>query len=118
MSDELAEAESRGGAVPGRTRWPNMLGFYADRGGLRSGESDFGVWWTAENGRWPHYRVSVVKDTGDVYAIKTGEDESVELLGTVPSGDYESAYAILEGWTDVIHYPNSLQWVRDRLARR
>lgn len=106
--------------------------FYGERGGARSGERDFGVWWTLPpKGRYPQFRVSVVHDTGDVYAINmtTG---AVELLATlehtpVCGSDiwtgghtalcaYRIAEGILQGWTEQIHDAGSLKWVRERLA--
>jgi hypothetical protein len=88
----------------------SMREFYGTRGGERSGEVDFGVWWRlGEPPREQPWRVSWVRDTGDVYAVaaRTG---SVELLGTIPSEDeLERRFA---GWADVCGEPRSLQWAR------
>ncbi len=102
--------------------------FYDARGGERSDESDFGAWWTDEGElrpRGPRYRVSVVHQTGDVYAVNhwTGV---IELLGSVgptdcPDGmdhDADCPYALVEaslkGWADE---GRELEWARERLAR-
>jgi hypothetical protein len=88
--------------------------FYDARGGRFSGESDFGVHW-CDGRTWPRYRVSVVKDTGDVYAIRH-TNGVVELLGNVGREDaYDCAEEILDGWED----PEVIQldWARERLAR-
>jgi hypothetical protein len=87
--------------------------FYDMRGGRFSGESDFGVHWR-DGKQWPRYRVSVVRDTGDVYAInhQTG---AVELLGNVGAEDtYAIAEKVLHGWATVT--PLELDWVRARLS--
>lgn len=115
----------------GDQAFPNIAAFYQARGGERSGERDFGVWWTDGTSRWPNYRVSVVHSTGDVYAIR--EDRAggaVLLLGQVGrSGSeihpisepcvehcaYMAAEAALIGWTDHINELGSLLWVRGRL---
>ena len=81
----------------GYRRWPTMQAFYDQRGGERSGESDFGVhnwanpleYRATSNDRW---RVSVVDDTRDVYAFKE-PGEPAMLLGTilVTDADHECA---------------------------
>ena len=110
------------------TIFPTIAAFYAARGGERSGESDFGVWWTGER-RFPRYRVSIVHDTGDIYAVDL-HGGSVELLATLPHDChipeqvlkhketccYEISDRLLAGWVDRIHEPNSLQWIRDVMA--
>lgn len=98
--------------------------FYEARGGERSGEMDFGVWWRTDALRsYTYWRVSVVKDTGDVYAIESmpgAQTPRVIVLGVVSGrGDaaYNEAELLLNGWVDHIHEPNSLEWVRARLGR-
>lgn len=108
--------------------YPSIEAFYADRGGELRPELDFGVWWTGER-HFPRYRVSVVHYTGDLYVLDL-YSKTVELLATLPhscemparvldhceSCCYELAKRLLTGWTDHIHEPNSLQWVREALA--
>lgn len=115
-----------------QTTFPIIAAFYAARGGERSGESDFGVWWTGEKrgmpSTWPRYRVSVVHDTGDLYAVDL-HGGAVELLASglgmagchgILKHDatccYQIADRLLAGWVDHIHEANSLQWIRDALA--
>lgn len=58
-----------------------MLEFFDARGGQLSPESDFGVHWAFdERTAFPRWRVSVVHDTGDVYAIQQSSAARVELL--------------------------------------
>lgn len=105
----------------------NVNLFYIARGGHDSGECDFGVWWYDEgHPKGPFYRVSVVHDTGDVYA-RNAWDESVELLGTFepncvdprvamhhsPTCAYEQAERCFEGWADGGSKP--LSWIIERL---
>lgn len=106
------------------TRFANIAAFYEARGGARSGESDFGVQWLETKGG-PRHRVSVVHDTGDVYA-KNLIDETVELLGTIPGNcspsgltheahvcAYEKADKLFAGWSDE---QRPLSWIRERLS--
>jgi hypothetical protein len=88
--------------------------FYDRRGGRYSGESDFGVHWHDSGRSWPRYRVSVVRDTGDIYAIDQAHGK-VELLGTVPPrpDPYAAAEEQLDGWSNVEVF--DLDWVRRRV---
>lgn len=110
------------------TVYSSIRAFYAARGGADSPEQDFGCWWTgAGAGRFVRYRVSVVHDTGDVYALDL-VGGTVLLLGTFETQcersqflrhhgsrcAYERADAALEGWADT--EPLALSWVRDRLS--
>lgn len=72
----------------------------------RSGEVDFGVLWCLEGKPWPHYRISWIRDTGELYAIEQGNfvdvgpdlDRLVYLLGIYRSrADVESA---MLGWCE------------------
>jgi hypothetical protein len=116
------------------TRFPDIAAFYAmDERRERSGEMDFGVWWSdRERSGPPNHRVSVVADMGEVYAINM-TDGTVELIGTIvvntepgivsaddrwgPSNAvYKQAEkVVLRGWVDHIHTPRSLEWVRQRV---
>ena len=81
----------------GYRRWPTRQAFYDQRGGERSGEGDFGVhnwanplaYRATSNDRW---RVSVVEETGDVYAFDNNSRD-VLLLGTVVPTDGDSVNA-------------------------
>jgi hypothetical protein len=114
-------------------RYESIMRFYEERGGAHSGESDFGVFWTNPDTRFPRFRVSVVHNTGDVYALDLSRPMgSVELLGTLEHVKvcadlpnrahdtelcaYKIAERVLEGWTDRINEIGSLTWVRGRLA--
>lgn len=97
--------------------------FYAARGGELSRESDYGVWWT-DDVPFPRYRVSYVKDTGDVYAVNQstrvvevlGTVEPIECLDTDFNVDWDAPLdAVLEGWTDACGPTGGLEWLRDRL---
>ena len=41
----------------------------AEQQRTRSPELDFGVWWRLIN-EWPHWRVSWIEDTGELYAVE------------------------------------------------
>ena len=122
--------------------FPSAAAFYKVRGGERSGECDFGCQWQDDlatlpdsyvvaqgktylgSGRHDSCRVSVVEDTGDVYALRP--DGVVILFGKVRGvrctyhGDrrdcdnpdacvYSAADIVLAGWVDV--RPHLLSWV-------
>jgi len=105
----------------------SMEAFYAERGGARSGESDFGCWWYDGEQAWSGcWRVSAVADTGDVYAVKDrvgGRDPDeapagvVLLLGNLGGPDpvYERAYAVLAGWEEIVGKAESLSWALARV---
>lgn len=99
--------------------YPNIDDFYAENEERRrSGEADYGVWWTKPGPSWPKWRVSYIHKTGEVYAVQlTGG--TVELLGVVPADDdpiyYRTLDRILQGWADVIQKQGSLDWVKARL---
>jgi hypothetical protein len=100
----------------------------------RSGEMDFGVWWTeSERGGPPYFRVSVIMDTGEVYAIKmlpSNVPAPVELIGTIivntepdPEERFPAVYkqadtVVLKRWVDHIHTARSLEWVRERVRNQ
>ena len=99
--------------------YPNIEAFYAENEERRrSGEADYGVWWTEPNQNWPRWQVLYIQKTGEVYSVQLTGGQ-VKLLGVVPPDDapiyYQTLDRILEGWADVIQEPGSLDWVRARL---
>ena len=100
--------------------YANIEAFYAENEERRrSGEADYGVWWTEPNQNWPRWRVSYIQKTGEIYAVELVERGQVKLLGVVPPDDtpiyYQTLDRILVGWANVINRPGSLDWVRARL---
>lgn len=106
--------------------------FYdADPRRRASDEEQFGRDWTAPDGiRW---EINWVLDTGEVYAMREvvepgGMDPvgdtwvqelptelvTVEILGVIP--DRTVLEEALEGWSDAMGRPDSLKWVRERIA--
>lgn len=97
-----------------------------------SDESEFGrEWHDAEGVR---YEISWVRDTGELYSMSEPSgaiisdglgDENlapmpakmvlVEVLGKVDSAD--AVQRVLSGWPEAMTGPDSLTWVRERLAR-
>jgi hypothetical protein len=101
--------------------YPNIEAFYAENEERRrSGEADYGVWWTVPGFSWPKWRVSYIHNTGEVYAVQLKDAGQVMVLGIVPPDDdhiyYETLNRILEGWVDVIQEPGSLEWLQARLV--
>jgi len=86
----------------------------------RSGEADYGVWWTETGCNWPRWRVSYIQKTGEVYAVQLTPGGEVKLLGVVPPDDgtiyYQTLDLILEGWVDAINEPGSLNWLQEQLS--
>jgi len=141
-------------------QYASIRQFYADRGGKFSGESDFGVWnyddcglfgpalgddVERENiqvgddefivinaGRNNRIRVSVVDETGDVYALQFGiGEERVALLGNLgiknPPGErgngimdrgpvYDLAEEVFDGWaTSGVGLGQKISWFIERM---
>jgi hypothetical protein len=71
----------------------------------RSGEVDFGVWWTlAGNEReFPRWRVSWIKDTGELYACQPAKDKLI-VLGVIP--ERQAVEQVLEDWGNSEIYHN------------
>jgi hypothetical protein len=95
-----------------------------------SEELEFGRDWTDEQGRC---EVSWVAETGELYAMREPEigyaadglggmwvegaqtrDLMVEVLGVVDSRD--AIASVMSGWEQAMLEPNSLSWVRARVA--
>ena len=84
-----------------------------------SDEIEFGREWS-ENGL--RFEVSWISDTGEVYVMAeptsrheiSTESVTVEVLGVIQGQD--AINSTLEGWQEVMAKPNSLEWVRGRVA--
>ena len=123
--------------------WPNIQAFYDERGGERSGESYFGVHhWVNQGNDWAtHFdcwRVSVVADTGDVYACDRTSGE-ILLLGALVAGEgdqlaaerinarhrdmlpfppvYCAADRVFEGWAEGNGLGRNLAWFVERITQ-
>lgn len=97
--------------------------FAADERRRKSGESDLGVWWKGDDhvpGAYgPWWRVSIVRDTGEIYAMNQWTDEH-RVLGKVPVGDTDRtwddpAHEILTGWAQACGN-ETIDWVRRRVT--
>lgn len=144
-------------------QYASVDAFYEDRGGLFSGESDYGVWNCDDSGlfsgrvdtdieaeateldgeevfvvrasRNSRMRVSVVDDTGDVYAVQHGIGEGrVVLLGNLVvksplvrqragisdiGPTYELAERVFKGWamSEDGSFGRGTSWFIERLKR-
>lgn len=101
-----------------RVNYSSLEAFYDEKPARRrSAEADYGVHWRSTS-EWGTSRLSYIRDTGEVYAVKFSPAR-VEVLGIVPPDDEEIFYRtldrILKGWLDQCGEPNGLQWVRERL---
>lgn len=105
--------------------------FYsADPARRMSGEADYGVMWTIAPLTWPTWRVSYVRDTGEVYACCLGgtteQRGDVLILGTLAPAEGERRLVeaaegnhwtqplddLLAGWAE----QHDLAWVAYKLA--
>jgi hypothetical protein len=106
--------------------------FYDENPARRTSEEfEFGRDWHDADGN--RAEASWVQDTGELYCMREptepivvdtlgGEylqhvpekDLVVEVLGTIPT--LEGVESALSGWSDAMNEPNSLTWLRDRVA--
>ena len=99
----------------------SLEAFYQANPARRSSpEADYGVHWTEAGKPYPKWRISYVKDTGEIYAYEQLPDNGrVMLLGHVPPDAaelyYQTLEGILAGWAEVIWQAGSLEWARKRL---
>ena len=86
-----------------------------------SDEIEFGREWS-ENG--VRFEVSWIADTGEVYVMAepysrheiSTESVTVEVLGVIKGRD--AINSALAGWREAMAKPNSLTWMRARVAGR
>lgn len=82
-------------------------------------EIDFGYDWTDESRTWPTYAVRYIVATGEVIAMRLAQvlrdDTEVTILGKLEPDNRSHCDLVLGRWTEEIHKPNSLSWVRSRL---
>jgi hypothetical protein len=102
-----------------RTRYDSLQAFYAsDPRRARSRECDVGLWWR-ESPDGPLHRAAWVKDTGELYLVRLGPGEQgggrVEVLAQV--AEHERLEQALAGWQGHCGGPQSLNWLRERVAR-
>ena len=102
----------------------NLEQFYSANPTRRSSpEADYGAHWRLAGwaGSW---RVSYVRDTGEVYALD-GASGPLMILGTFPidpdagPGDvyYNGLDRLLEGWPDHCGPPGGLTWLIGKMAQ-
>jgi hypothetical protein len=112
MRQTIAQREAAVGA-----RYRTLAKFYgADLRRARSRELDVGLWWR-EQPDGPLHRAAWVRDTGELYLVRLGDDDGageVEVLAVLDSpGRLERALA---GWRERCGRPRSLSWLRARVA--
>ena len=97
--------------------------YQEDRQRTISGEADYGYHWKLAGYPDP-WRVSYVRNTGEIYAVMLGAEAPLAVIGVVPADQvanertetyYRTLDQILEGWPEECGKKNSLMWVRDRL---
>jgi hypothetical protein len=104
------------------TEFPTLAAFYdANPARATSPESDYGVHWHEGDATFPVWRVSYIKDTGEIYAIRLqGRDDRVTLLGRCNPDPadvyYRTLDKILDGWAELDAERRRLSWVAGRLS--
>lgn len=105
-----------------KDRYSSIGHFYAARHARRlSRKVDYGVWWFASRGaRPPPWRVTYIRDTGEVITTPTAGGGPVVILAVVPVPMYPQPWTqtldrLLAGWTDPELTGCQLSWVRNRL---
>ena len=98
-----------------------------------SPEADYGVAWHGPDGsEHPRWRVSYLVLTGEIYAhCQSHQNTTVIVLGVCPPDYdplnlsqttsyclpyYETLNKILDGWSEEMHSPDGLDWIRQRLS--
>jgi hypothetical protein len=84
-----------------------------------SDETEFGREWSEDDRR---FEVSWIADTGEVYVMAepysrreiSTESVTVEVLGVINGRD--AINSALAGWREAMAKPNSLTWIRARVA--
>lgn len=107
--------------------YPTLEAYYvADERRRKSEECDYGVHWRLQG--WEYrWRVSYVRDTGEIYAVHQGATIGpVFILGYVPPDPvggrgrnslfYRTLDDILSGWPEYCLRQDGLDWLRERLA--
>ena len=96
---------------------------------MTSPESDYGVMWRNAGCRHPLWRVSYIRDTGEVYAAEQGGMNRIWVLGVVPADEvapcderatwYRALDRILGDYADPdVNGGFDLSWVTARLNMR
>jgi len=109
-------------------RYQSVGRFYAARRARQSSRKvDYGVNWqdrpAVRGVRPPPWRVTYIRETGEVFCTPTGGDGMVIVLGVVPVPPYprewtETLDRLLTGWADPEVTGRQLTWVRNRLRAR
>ena len=97
--------------------YPSLIEFVrSDRTRLYSRERDFGLSWRDAKAS---YRAAWTEDTGELYIVQLGPPDRggghVQLLAA--GATFEQVEGALSGWQDIVHDPDSLTWLRDRVRR-
>ena len=110
-----------------RDKYSSLEEFYnADARRRLSGEADYGVRWR-DGDRRVFWRVSYIRDTGEVYAVAQGNvghlEAPVRVFGVFPVDDvapesvwYNGLDAVLEGWPARCGPLYGLDWLGHRIS--
>lgn len=76
-------------------------------------ERDYGYAWSDNPQRFPRYRVTWNETSGELYALNFRTHE-IETFCRI--ADRASIESLMEGWSDHIYDPCSLEWIRSRCS--
>jgi hypothetical protein len=132
--DQPSAATASGSGDTGARQ--SIADFYdADPRRRESEEVEYGDGWTRHDDVHATYRLSHVRDTGELYLVREphpggilaryldqlGVDQAdvdellVEVLAVLPA---EEVDRVLDGWQQAMHGTDSLPWVRARVGSR
>jgi hypothetical protein len=104
--------------APRAARYKSLESFYAaDARRVQSRECDVGLWWR-ESAEGPLHRAAWIRDTGELYLVRLGPPEQgggqVEVLAQIT--EHQRLEHVLSGWRRHCGEPQSLSWLRERVA--
>lgn len=108
FGDEVLRLRGTLSAVAGPEPFAVRTGFQAwsqTPARARSPEVDYGCWWVLKHPRdWPKWRVSLIVDTREVYAVALDgqQPDRFIVLGRVPDGEDPRAAMerLMDGWAE------------------
>ena len=109
-----------------KTSFTGIEEFYNDNPSRRtSPEADYGSHWLNPD-RHQRYRVSYIRDTGEIYAacLSSAPSQHIHLLGHVPPDPvednwkdiyYHTLESVLDGWPEHGNTALGTGWVKQRI---
>ena len=74
----------------------------------------FGTWWSDNPRSFPRWRVEWSEVSGHLFAVNNSNEEQLEIFCQMK--DRADIDSLMEGWSDHIYEPCSLEWIRRRCS--